>query len=141
FDDRPTAASLAAVLASRATTPASHATSPAEATPVATGAGVSLTAAQRAHIDTLATALRRRSPTSKQLAGAYRRRLAEARPWVNFRPELKELTVPLTVERAAGCRLWDVDGAEYVDFCMGFGVHLFGHAPEFVTEAVRRQLE
>src|SRR6185369_7417413 len=44
------------------------------------------------------------------------------------------------VQRSQGSRLWDVDGNEYVDLTMGFGVHLFGHSPEFIREALTEQL-
>jgi glutamate-1-semialdehyde 2,1-aminomutase len=50
-----------------------------------------------------------------------------------------ELPVPLYFERGAGCRLWDVDGNEYVDFQNGQGALLFGHAPEGQAEAIARQ--
>ncbi|MEZ4240743.1 MAG: aminotransferase class III-fold pyridoxal phosphate-dependent enzyme [Myxococcota bacterium] len=43
--------------------------------------------------------------------------------------------------RSAGSRLWDVDGNAYVDLAMGFGVHLLGHQPAPVREALARQLE
>jgi glutamate-1-semialdehyde aminotransferase len=33
-----------------------------------------------------------------------------------------------------------VDGNEYVDFTIGFGVHFFGHRPPFVVKAVEEQL-
>jgi glutamate-1-semialdehyde aminotransferase len=36
---------------------------------------------------------------------------------------------PIVGERSEGSRLWDVDGNEYVDFTLGFGVHFFGHRP------------
>ncbi|HET7228870.1 MAG TPA: amino acid adenylation domain-containing protein, partial [Longimicrobium sp.] len=39
-----------------------------------------------------------------------------------------------------GSRLWDVDGNEYIDFTIGFGVHFFGHRPGFVVKAVEEQL-
>ena len=48
---------------------------------------------------------------------------------------------PIAAERSRGARVWDVDGNEYIDISMGFGVHLFGHQPRFVMEAVERQLE
>ncbi|HEY7419422.1 MAG TPA: aminotransferase class III-fold pyridoxal phosphate-dependent enzyme, partial [Ktedonobacteraceae bacterium] len=38
-------------------------------------------------------------------------------------------------------QIWDVDGNEYIDIAMGFGVHLFGHVPHFVTEAIAKQLQ
>lgn len=43
---------------------------------------------------------------------------------------------PLYIERAEGTRVWDVDGNEYVDFWMGHGAHILGHAPKVVVDAV-----
>jgi glutamate-1-semialdehyde 2,1-aminomutase len=43
----------------------------------------------------------------------------------------------LVIEHAAGPRIRDVDGNEYLDYCMGYGVNLFGHAPGFIWEAVQ----
>ena len=45
------------------------------------------------------------------------------------------MRLPRSPRRA---RLWDVDGNEYVDLVNGFGASLFGHSPDFVTEAVER---
>ncbi|MBF6599408.1 MAG: aminotransferase class III-fold pyridoxal phosphate-dependent enzyme [Dehalococcoidia bacterium] len=47
---------------------------------------------------------------------------------------------PIAVERAAGSRKWDIDGHEIVDFVMGHGALLLGHAHPAVTEAVAAQL-
>ena len=41
------------------------------------------------------------------------------------------------IEHAAGPRIRDADGNEYLDYCMGYGVNLFGHAPGFVWESVQ----
>lgn len=43
----------------------------------------------------------------------------------------------LVIEHAAGARIRDADGNEYLDYCMGYGVNLFGHAPAFVWEAIQ----
>ena len=43
----------------------------------------------------------------------------------------------LVIERAAGSRIWDADGNVYLDYCGGYGVNLFGHAPAFVWEEVQ----
>jgi glutamate-1-semialdehyde 2,1-aminomutase len=43
---------------------------------------------------------------------------------------------PMYLERAEGVRLWDVDGNEYLDFGMGCGPVILGHAYPAVTEAV-----
>jgi len=39
------------------------------------------------------------------------------------------------MSRASGCRVTDIDGNEYVDMSMGFGVHLLGYAAPCVVEA------
>ena len=42
----------------------------------------------------------------------------------------------LVIEQARGATITDLDGNTYIDYCMGYGVNLFGHAPAFVWEAV-----
>jgi glutamate-1-semialdehyde 2,1-aminomutase len=51
-----------------------------------------------------------------------------------------QLPVPISFARAAGSRLWDIDGNEYVDYALAFGPLLLGHSPEVVVSAVERQL-
>jgi len=46
----------------------------------------------------------------------------------------------LVIERARGATITDVDGNTYIDYCMGYGVNLFGHAPAFVWEAVEETM-
>ena len=41
---------------------------------------------------------------------------------------------------AKGARFWDVSGNEYVDFCLGSGAMLLGHAHASVQTAVREQV-
>lgn len=36
---------------------------------------------------------------------------------------------PLTMERGQGCRLWDTEGREYLDFVAGIATCTLGHAP------------
>ena len=47
---------------------------------------------------------------------------------------------PIYVERAAGCRKWDVDGNEIIDFVMGHGALLYGHAHPLLVDAVSQQI-
>ncbi|WP_035812774.1 aspartate aminotransferase family protein [Jiangella gansuensis] len=42
------------------------------------------------------------------------------------------------IARAAGARLWDVDGKDYVDHLLGQGPNFLGHAPAPVLDAVDR---
>ncbi len=46
----------------------------------------------------------------------------------------------MVIERGAGCELWDTEGKHYLDFSMGWGSALVGHARAEVTEAVVRQV-
>lgn len=48
---------------------------------------------------------------------------------------------PIFVERARGARFTDVDGREYVDFCLGDTGAMTGHAPARAVAAIRAQLE
>ena len=48
---------------------------------------------------------------------------------------------PLFIEACLGARKWDVDGHEYVDYWLGHGSNLLGHAHPVVVVAVREQLE
>jgi len=43
---------------------------------------------------------------------------------------------PIYVKRAKGVKVWDVDDNEYLDLWMGHGVHILGHAPDFVIEKI-----
>ena len=48
---------------------------------------------------------------------------------------------PQFFSRAQGCRLWDVDGNEYIDFMCSYGPMIAGYANPRVLAAVRRQRE
>ena len=43
---------------------------------------------------------------------------------------------PFFVQRAAGSRIWDVDGNEYIDYVGSWGPAILGHAAPAVVEAV-----
>lgn len=50
-----------------------------------------------------------------------------------------EAPVPLYFERGSGPNLWDVDGNHYLDFQLGQGAILYGHAPAGMAEAIAAQ--
>ena len=50
-----------------------------------------------------------------------------------------EQPVPLYFAKGEGSRLWDVDGNEYIDFQIGQGALLYGHAPAGMAEAISHQ--
>jgi glutamate-1-semialdehyde 2,1-aminomutase len=47
---------------------------------------------------------------------------------------------PLLFDRAEGCRLWDLDGREYIDLCCSHGATLLGHGDARVRRAVDQVL-
>ncbi|MBD2207874.1 aspartate aminotransferase family protein [Calothrix sp. FACHB-1219] len=48
---------------------------------------------------------------------------------------------PLALERGAGCRVWDSEGREYLDFVAGIATCTLGHAHPAMVEAVTRQIQ
>ncbi|MCX6063058.1 MAG: aspartate aminotransferase family protein [Caldiserica bacterium] len=73
-----------------------------------------------------------RTPTSRKLSERARR-LLPAGVVANvkyFAP------YPLFMRRAGGSHLWDVDGNEYIDYCLAFGPLILGHGDPAVVSAV-----
>jgi amino acid adenylation domain-containing protein len=101
----------------------------------------SLPADQELYLQTLLDRVSRKTAGSKASAQRYRRVLADPRVASRFNQQFKEAVYPLVVERSKGAHLWDIDGNRYVDILNGYGSILFGHSPDFVTEAIQRQLE
>ena len=50
-----------------------------------------------------------------------------------------EAPVPLYFARGSGPNLWDVDGNHYLDFQLGQGALLYGHAPAGMADAIAAQ--
>mgnify|MGYP000190136531 CR=1 FL=1 len=48
---------------------------------------------------------------------------------------------PFYTVRAKGSKIYDVDGNEFIDYCMAYGPLILGHCNERVKEAVKDQLE
>lgn len=96
---------------------------------------------QKEFLRALTERLAAKTKTSKAQTQAWRRELADWKGSLQFKRSLKELKYPIISDRAAGARLWDIDGNEYVDLALGMGVHFLGHSPEFVTQALHRQID
>ncbi|MCL7464699.1 non-ribosomal peptide synthetase/type I polyketide synthase [Phaeovulum sp. NW3] len=102
--------------------------------------GGDLTPAQLTFARDLAQAYSARFPKSKAYTQRYRPALADPRTVAGFRAEWKEMVFPVVADRSKGSRLWDIDGNEFIDFVNGFGQTAFGHSPDFVIEAINRQM-
>nr|BFE60209.1 hypothetical protein GCM10020063_047350 [Dactylosporangium thailandense] len=99
------------------------------------------TAQRTRYLRALADRFGARTKGSKAFAQRFRPMVADSRSTLGFRPATKEMLYPIVAERGRGARLWDIDGNEYVDLTLGYGVHLLGHNPPFVTDALRERLD
>jgi len=99
-----------------------------------------LTEQQQRHLDALIERVSRKTQKSKQLTQEYRPYFADSREVAGFRTLWKEILYLIIVDQALGSKIWDVDGNEYLDITMGFGSLLFGHSPDFVTDALQKQV-
>ncbi|MGW2274972.1 aminotransferase class III-fold pyridoxal phosphate-dependent enzyme [Streptomyces yangpuensis] len=95
---------------------------------------------QRANLETFKHRYLQRTAGSREHARRTRAAHADPRGSARFQMVWKDLTYPIVAERTEGARMWDVDGNEYIDLAMGFGVHLFGHRPPFVMRALEEQM-
>ncbi|MBW4428166.1 MAG: aspartate aminotransferase family protein [Nostoc desertorum CM1-VF14] len=96
---------------------------------------------QQQYLENFIASYTNRTQTSKQLTQAYRSVLADRRNSIGFNKTIKEIVYPIIGKRASGSKIWDVDGNEYIDLLMGFGVSFFGHNPPFIKEAIQERLE
>jgi glutamate-1-semialdehyde 2,1-aminomutase len=48
---------------------------------------------------------------------------------------------PIFMDRAAGSKIFDVDGREYIDYCLAFGPLIAGHGHPRIMEAIRAELD
>jgi glutamate-1-semialdehyde 2,1-aminomutase len=81
---------------------------------------------------------------------AYRERTAQSRVLLERAKQSLPMGVassfqvydpyPTFMREASGSRMWDVDGNEYIDFDMAFGVLAAGHSHPEVVEAVRERV-
>ncbi len=49
--------------------------------------------------------------------------------------------LPLIVDKGQGDQLFDVDGKSYIDYCMGWGSLMLGHAHPVVVDAAIKQMK
>src|SRR6185437_9038196 len=62
-------------------------------------------------------------------------------PGGNTRTVLHYAPFPLAMARAEGCRLWDLDGAEYIDFLGEYTAGIYGHSHPVIRAAVDGALD
>ena len=100
-----------------------------------------MTPQQRAWFDDFVKRYTAKTAKSKAYTQEHRVEMADPRVVTGFKPQTKELTYQVVVDRSKGCHLWDLDGNEYVDILSGFGSSMFGYMPDFIKEACHKQLD
>ena len=103
--------------------------------------GSSLNAQQQVFFDKFALDYAARTSESKKRSSADRPVLADQRAVSGFRKWKKEIVYPIYANSANGSKIEDVDGNQYIDIAMEFGVNLFGHNPTVINDAVRSYME
>jgi glutamate-1-semialdehyde 2,1-aminomutase len=83
------------------------------------------------------TAYRARTPKSSQLFEAAKKVL----PGGDTRSVLYFPPYPTFVDRGSGCRVWDVDSNEYIDFLNNYSSLIHGHALPAIVEALCNQVK
>lgn len=100
-----------------------------------------LTPRQESRLDAFIKRYVERTRASRDFTQLHRPHSADPRVVNGFRPRLKEMIYQIVIGKSKGSHLWDIDGNEYVDALNGFGMSLFGWQPDFVVEAVKRQID
>ena len=109
--------------------------------PLVKGTRGVLTPQQQAALEDFISRYQARTPRSKALADSTRKHYADPRTVMGFKTVWKEITYTIAGQRSKGSHVWDIDGNEYVDCMSGFGSILLGHSPDFLLEAIRKQME
>ncbi len=81
------------------------------------------------------------TPKSKAMAQRHRQFYADPRSVTGFSKLWKEVCYQIAHEKSKGSHIWDVDGNEYIDYVMSYGVALFGHMPDFVEKAAQAAIQ
>jgi len=100
-----------------------------------------LTADQKKWLVEFTLAYNKKTAKSKAYTQDHRSHLADPRVVTGFKPNLKELIYQAVVDRSKGCRVWDIDGNEYIDVLNGFGSNFLGYGSEIVIKACKEQLD
>jgi len=78
-------------------------------------------------------------PDEQSKSAALYQRALSVMPGGNSRHTVYFAPYPIYVERAEGCRIWDVDGVERIDCINNYSALIHGHCHPKIVEALREQ--
>ncbi|MEY3898444.1 MAG: hypothetical protein RLZZ214_3966, partial [Verrucomicrobiota bacterium] len=108
--------------------------------PIDKGDKGGLTDPQQNSLDQLIARYVAKTPSSKAYTAEHRPHYADPRAVSGFKSLWKEMVYPIVSARSKDAKIWDIDGNEYVDITMGFGTYFFGHSPDWLIDAIEKQL-
>ena len=97
--------------------------------------------AQSQYLNELTARYNKKTIGSKNYAQNHRAKMADPRVVSGFKPLTKDLVYPIVIGKSQGNRLWDLDGNQYIDALNGFGSCFFGYQPDFIKEAMHKQVD
>ena len=100
-----------------------------------------MTPKQLARLEQLTSRYVGKTGGSKAHTQEHRACHADPRVVTGFKPRIKEIIYPIVTTRSEGCRLWDLDGNEYVDALNGFGSNYFGYANKRINDAMKARID
>ncbi|SIQ36972.1 non-ribosomal peptide synthase domain TIGR01720/amino acid adenylation domain-containing protein [Paenibacillus sp. RU4T] len=109
--------------------------------PIQTSARSGFTPSQQQFIESFMAAYTEKARKSQLHTQKYRQAVANNRNVAGFRPYWKDMVYQIVVDKAESAAITDIDGNEYIDLTMGFGVNLFGHRAPFIQNAVKDALD
>ena len=83
---------------------------------------------------------RERYRSARPNSAALHAKAREVMPGGNTRSVLSYGPFPTAMDRGADCRLWDIDGHEYLDLCGEYTAGLFGHSEPRILAALHAAL-
>ncbi len=98
-------------------------------------------ATRNSDLDAALAEARERYTAQRPKSAAIHSKAREVMPGGNTRTVLFYTPFPTAMARGEGCRLWDVDGNEYLDLCGEYTAGLFGHSDPRIMAAVKAALD
>jgi glutamate-1-semialdehyde 2,1-aminomutase len=92
-------------------------------------------------VDTALGLAERRYADAHPKSRAQIQRAAKVMPGGNTRTILFFQPFPVVIKRSEGCRIWDIDGNDYVDFLGEYTAGLFGHSDPVIKAAIQGALD
>ncbi|MEE4562234.1 aminotransferase class III-fold pyridoxal phosphate-dependent enzyme [Paenibacillus polymyxa] len=101
----------------------------------------SLTEQQQVFLNELIPKFNRKFKTSKDFLQENKEVWANGRFSQGYSKTWENIVIPIFADEANGIRMKDIDGNTFIDFCMGFGVNLFGYNHPMIHEAISSEMD